>query len=69
MSYGVDQGSEAVVALGEVTDPTASARLVELCGRAERVESFEGHARSGEVRAHEFAGAPLPWAPRGVASA
>jgi sulfopropanediol 3-dehydrogenase len=47
----------------EVTDPAASAELGELCGRAARVELFEGHARSGDVRAHKYAGAPLPWAP------
>ena len=47
----------------EVTDPAASASLGELCGRAARVEFFEGHARSGDVRAHKYAGAPLPWAP------
>jgi sulfopropanediol 3-dehydrogenase len=45
----------------EVTDPAASARLGELCGRASRVELFEGHARSGDVRAAKYAGAPLPW--------
>ncbi|MET9686473.1 histidinol dehydrogenase [Streptomyces coeruleorubidus] len=47
----------------EVTDRTASARLGELCGRAARVELFEGHARSGDVRAHKYANAPLTWAP------
>lgn len=47
----------------EVTDKAASAMLGELCGRAARVELFEGHARSGDVRAHKYAGAPLPWAP------
>lgn len=47
----------------EVTDPAASASLGELCGRAARVEFFEGHARSGDVRAAKYAGAPLPWAP------
>ncbi|WP_406432095.1 histidinol dehydrogenase [Streptomyces sp. NBC_00631] len=47
----------------EVTDPAASAALGELCGRAARVEFFEGHARSGDVRAHKYAGTPLPWAP------
>ncbi|MER6975678.1 histidinol dehydrogenase, partial [Streptomyces carpinensis] len=36
----------------EVTDTTSSAALGELCGRAARVEQFEGHARSGDVRAH-----------------
>jgi sulfopropanediol 3-dehydrogenase len=47
----------------EVTDPAASAALGELCGRAARVELFEGHARSGDIRAHKYAGSPLPWAP------
>ncbi|AXT84249.1 histidinol dehydrogenase [Aeromicrobium sp. A1-2] len=47
----------------EVTDPAASASLGELCGRAARIESFEGHARSGDIRAHKFGGAKLPWAP------
>ncbi len=46
----------------EVTDTAASAALGELCGRAARVELFEGHARSGDVRAHKYAGAELPWA-------
>ncbi len=41
----------------EVTDPAASAALGELCGRAARVELFEGHARSGDVRARKYAGA------------
>jgi len=47
----------------EVTSQHASAELGRLCGRAARVESFEGHARSGDVRAHKYAGDPLPWAP------
>lgn len=47
----------------QVTDPAASAALGELCGRAARVERFEGHARSGDVRAWKYAGAALPWAP------
>ena len=46
----------------EVTDRAASAALGELCGRASRIELFEGHARSGDVRAAKYAGAPLPWA-------
>jgi sulfopropanediol 3-dehydrogenase len=50
----------------EVTDPASSAALGELCGRAARVEFFEGHARSGDVRAHKYAGADLPWAPAGI---
>ncbi|MCW2790660.1 MAG: hisD [Aeromicrobium sp.] len=47
----------------EVTDTRASAELGELCGRAARVEMFEGHARSGDVRAAKYGGAELPWAP------
>ncbi len=47
----------------EVTSPSASASLGELCGRAARVELFEGHARSGDVRAAKYGGAPLPWSP------
>ena len=47
----------------EVTDHAASAALGELCGRASRIELFEGHARSGDVRAAKYAGTPLPWAP------
>ncbi len=47
----------------EVLDTTSSAQLGALCGRAARVELFEGHARSGDVRAAKYAGAELPWAP------
>jgi sulfopropanediol 3-dehydrogenase len=47
----------------QVVDPSVSAMLGELCGRAARVELFEGHARSGDVRAHKYAGADLPWMP------
>jgi sulfopropanediol 3-dehydrogenase len=50
----------------EVTDPAASARLGELCGRASRVELFEGHARSGDVRAARHTNVPLPWSDVGV---
>ncbi|MDA3630093.1 histidinol dehydrogenase [Saccharopolyspora oryzae] len=51
----------------EVTDPASSAQLGEVCGRAARVELFEGHARSGDVRAAKFGGAELPWAPNAFA--
>ncbi|MEV4618487.1 histidinol dehydrogenase [Asanoa sp. NPDC049573] len=47
----------------EVISEAASVELGRLCGRAARVELFEGHARSGDVRAHKYAGDPLPWAP------
>ncbi|WP_144119192.1 histidinol dehydrogenase [Catellatospora sichuanensis] len=52
----------------EVVDPAASAELGRLCGRASRVELFEGHARSGDVRAAKYAGDPLPWAPAQAAA-
>ena len=45
----------------EVVDPAASAALGELCGRASRVERFEGHARSGDVRAAKFGSARPAW--------
>ncbi|MFS0911101.1 histidinol dehydrogenase [Microbacterium sp. 179-I 3D2 NHS] len=47
----------------EVTDRASSALLGELCGRASRVEKFEGHARAGDVRAAKYNGMPLSWAP------
>ncbi|SFS77382.1 histidinol dehydrogenase [Saccharopolyspora flava] len=50
----------------EVTDTDASARLGEVCGRAARVELFEGHARSGDVRAAKYGTADLPWAPNAL---
>ena len=50
----------------EVRSQAASAELGRLCGRAARVELFEGHARSGDVRAWKYAGDPLDWAPSGV---
>ena len=45
----------------EVTDESSSAALGELCGRASRVELFEGHARSGDVRAAKFGQGELSW--------
>jgi sulfopropanediol 3-dehydrogenase len=47
----------------EVIDADSSAALGELCGRAARVELFEGHARSGDVRYAQHTGTPLDWAP------
>ncbi len=47
----------------EITNHASSAELGELCGRAARVELFEGHARSGDVRAAKYAGRPLSWLP------
>jgi sulfopropanediol 3-dehydrogenase len=45
----------------EVTNTESSALLGELCGRASRVERFEGHARSGDVRAAKYRGSNLAW--------
>jgi len=47
----------------EVTSTDSSALLGEICGRASRAENFEGHGRSGDIRAAKYAGGPLPWAP------
>ena len=47
----------------EVTNPDSSAALGELCGRAARVELFEGHARSGDLRYAQHTGTKLDWAP------
>ncbi|MFG3007360.1 histidinol dehydrogenase [Streptomyces calvus] len=51
----------------EVTDTASSALLGEVCGRAARVELFEGHARSGDVRAAKYGKGSLPWNEEGVA--
>ena len=45
----------------EVTDTESSAFFWELTGRAARVERFEGHARSGDVRAAKYRGESLSW--------
>lgn len=39
----------------------ASGELGLLCGRSARAENFEGHARSGDLRAHHFLGRDYPW--------
>ena len=51
----------------EVTATESSAMLGELCGRAARVELFEGHARSGDVRAAKYSGKSLSWTDHFVA--
>ncbi len=45
----------------EIRDAGSSARLGEICGRASRIENFEGHARSGDVRAARYGSARLDW--------
>ena len=52
----------------EVTDEASSAELGRLCGRASRIESFEGHARSGDVRAAKYAADTLPWSDHSFAA-
>jgi sulfopropanediol 3-dehydrogenase len=47
----------------EVTDPESSAMLGEVTGRAARVERFEGHARSGDVRVAKHRGTRFDWMP------
>ncbi len=47
----------------EVRSADSSAALGELCGRMSRLENFEGHARSADVRAARFRSADLPWLP------
>lgn len=47
----------------EVRNPATSAELGERCGRLARLERFEGHARSGDLRAAKFGDATLPWSP------
>ncbi|KAK5082578.1 hypothetical protein LTR70_008306 [Exophiala xenobiotica] len=45
----------------EVRNNEASAKLGRLCGRAARAETFEGHARSGDLRAHKFLNDQHDW--------
>lgn len=45
----------------EVNDRGTSALLGEITGRAARVEQFEGHARSGDVRVAKYAGRSFDW--------
>ncbi|KAK1067224.1 hypothetical protein LTR74_006592 [Friedmanniomyces endolithicus] len=52
----------------EVTDDQASGRLGELCARSARAENFEGHARSGDLRAHKLLGRKYNWIEESKAS-
>ncbi|KAF9764998.1 hypothetical protein IL306_002698 [Fusarium sp. DS 682] len=45
----------------EVTSAQESGKLGQLCGRAARVELFEGHARSGDIRAHQYLEDKFDW--------
>jgi sulfopropanediol 3-dehydrogenase len=45
----------------EIRNTDSSAELGRVCGRAARVELFEGHARSGDVRAWRHGGDRFDW--------
>ncbi|KAF2684639.1 histidinol dehydrogenase [Lentithecium fluviatile CBS 122367] len=45
----------------EVKSTTASGELGRLCGRAARAENFEGHARSGDLRAQKYLSDEHSW--------
>lgn len=45
----------------EVTSEKASGELGRLCGRAARAENFEGHARSGDLRARKYMNDTFAW--------
>ncbi len=45
----------------EILDADSSAELGRIAARAARLENFEGHARSAELRAARFGGDRLPW--------
>jgi sulfopropanediol 3-dehydrogenase len=45
----------------EIRSSNSSAELGRICGRASRVELFEGHARSGDVRAWRHGGDRFDW--------
>lgn len=45
----------------EIVDPASSAVLGEICGRAARLEKFEGHARAGDLRAARYGGSPASY--------
>ncbi|RAK81956.1 histidinol dehydrogenase family protein [Aspergillus fijiensis CBS 313.89] len=49
----------------EVTSDEASGQLGKLCGRAARAEFFEGHARSGDLRAHLHLKEEFKWIEQG----
>lgn len=52
----------------EVTDTETSAFLGEVCGRAARVERFEGHARAADARVAKYSGASVPWSDHSFAA-
>lgn len=53
----------------EVVEDEASGQLGRLCGRAARAENFEGHARSGDLRAHNYLQDDFAWIQSGRSAA
>lgn len=53
----------------EIRNPETSASVGEICGRLSRLERFEGHARSGDLRAAKFRSSNLHWAPSQASAA
>lgn len=51
----------------EISDANSSAELGRVAGRAARLENFEGHARSADVRAAKYGGDSLDWSDRSFA--
>ncbi|KAI1378588.1 histidinol dehydrogenase [Hypoxylon crocopeplum] len=45
----------------EVVDEKASGEIGRLCARCSRAENFEGHARSGDLRAHQYLHEEYAW--------
>ena len=52
----------------QIVEPSSSALLGEVCGRAARVELFEGHARSGDARAWRHGDRTFPWIDESLAA-
>jgi sulfopropanediol 3-dehydrogenase len=52
----------------QIDDAASSALLGEVCGRAARVELFEGHARSGDARVWRHSGRTFPWIEESLAA-
>ena len=50
----------------EVRNDHSAAILGESCARISRLERFEGHARSADVRVADYTGEALKWDPRGI---
>ena len=45
----------------EIRSAQESGEIGRLCGRAARAEKFEGHARSGDIRAARFLNDKFEW--------